>query len=63
MEKQIKAAEELNDLLGLEPPIDTTKPLKKIKELLKIAVQLIVPEADNKHITDATKKVINDINN
>ena len=56
----IKAAKELNDVLGLDPPIVTVR--AKIEDLvlgIKEGMKLIVPDEDE--ITKETKKVLDEL--
>ena len=51
----VKAVKELNKELGLDPEIDVTKPLEKLKEDLLMASELIEPGDE---LSDLTKAVI-----
>jgi len=45
-EELINAAEELNEVLGLDPAIDTSQDLEKLKEEVSEAAELVEPEDD-----------------
>jgi hypothetical protein len=55
----VKAVEELNDVLGLDPQIDVTLEEDVLVRDLLDAAELLVPEDD---ISEATINVINDLN-
>lgn len=62
MKKLIAAAKELNDLLGLNPPIKTTSIKEdKLKELLLEAAENLVVE-DEEDVSEATVKALKSIN-
>jgi len=55
--KQLKAAAaELNDVLGLNPPIDVDSPMAVLEPLVKEAIGMVDPEQDE--FTEATQAVI-----
>lgn len=61
MKKLIAAAKELNDLLGLNPPIKTTSIKEdKLKELLLEAAENLVVE-DEEDVSEATVKALKSI--
>lgn len=61
MKKLIAAAKELNDLLGLNPPIKTTSIKQdKLKELLLEAAENLVVE-DEEDVSEATVKALKSI--
>jgi hypothetical protein len=61
MKKLIAAAKELNDLLGLNPPIKTTSIKEdKLKELLLEAAENLVAE-DEEDVSEATVKALKSI--
>lgn len=61
MKKLIAAAKELNDLLGLHPPIKTTSIKEdKLKELLLEAAENLVVE-DEEDVSEATVKALKSI--
>lgn len=61
MKKLIAAAKELNDLLGLTPPIKTTSIKEdKLKELLLEAAENLVAE-DEEDVSEATVKALKSI--
>ena len=60
MEKKalVKAAKELNEVLGLEPELDVKLDLEKLKEEVKAAGELVEPEDE---LSEETQKVLAEI--
>lgn len=54
----VKAAKELNKVLGLEPEIDTKQDIEKLSEELLVAADLIEPEDD---ISEETAALIEEL--
>ncbi|RLG17039.1 hypothetical protein DRN75_04220 [Nanoarchaeota archaeon] len=52
----VKAAKELNEVLGLEPQINVREKPKRLVELIREAAELVDPELDD--LTDSTLLVI-----
>lgn len=52
----VRAADELNEVLGLDPVINTSQSLSTVKNLLLEAADLIVPEEDD--VSEKTMQVI-----
>jgi len=55
----VKAAKELNEVLGLDPQIDTKKKSKELTTLIKEAAELIDPELDD--LADSTLSVVAEV--
>ena len=60
MEKKalVKAAKELNEVLGLEPELDVKLDLEKLKEEVKAAGELVEPEDE---LSEETTKIIEEL--